>query len=300
MNEGTLQLAGKDLGHIEPPDLTLSVTTAKASAHSGDVPILVVNKFGDGRAITLNMDLSSYAFDRLNPNASATIPDLIEGILGLVQIRPRVRVLGSDGKRLAGTEVVIFKNGECEVVAIFRNPQLDDGGWGSYREKKSNWRDWTTDADNSALENEAEVTIKWGSASPTYDVRARKELGSIDVCKTMLNPYEPLVFTRSPRPIPQLHLSVPSSCMAGSTVEITLASTEPPLEGTVRVVHFEFTKPSGQVYELYSQNVMVSSSSNIVRVPIAFNDPLGNWNVHVHDLISGQILEAPFNVIVKS
>ncbi len=300
MNEGTLQLAGKDLGHIELSDVTLNLTTAKALAHCGDVPILIVNQFGDGRAITLNLDLSSYAFDRLNPKASSTIPDMIEGILGLDKIRPGVRVLGSDGKRLAGTEVVVFKNGECEIVAIFRNPQLDDGGWGTYREKKSNWRDWTTDADNSALEKEAEVAIEWGTASPTYDVRARKDLGSIDVCKATLNPFEPLVFTRSPRPLPNLHVSVPSDCVAGSTIELTLTSGELPPEETVRVVHFEFIKPSGQVYELYSRNVKVRGHSQVVRVPIAFNDPLGNWSVRGHDLMSGQELEASFNVLSRT
>jgi hypothetical protein len=296
-NVGSLQLAGKDLGPMTLADGMLMVTTGKALAHCGDVPMLIVNNFGDGKAVYLNMNMSDYAFERLNPNASGTFPDLMKSVLELAKIRSRVRVLGSNGKRLPGTEVVILKNGVCDLVAIFRNPQSDDGGWGSHVVKKSDWRDWTTGADNFALEKEAEVTIEWGSVSPTYDVRAKKELGSVDVCKATLNPFEPLVFTRSPRPLPQLHLSIQSNCTAGSIAEINLSTAEPPLEGTVRVVHFEFINPSGQAYELYSRNVMMLGSSHTLRVPIAFNDLQGSWSVRGHDLMSGQILEASFNVI---
>jgi len=128
-------IGGKDLGHLEPADAMLAVTTAKAMVHSGDVPMVAVNRLGKGQAIYLNMDVSGYAFDRLNPNAPNGLQSLLESVLSVAGIGERVRVRKADGKRLAGTEVVIFANGVCEVVAIFRNPQLDDGGWGSYREK---------------------------------------------------------------------------------------------------------------------------------------------------------------------
>jgi hypothetical protein len=42
---------------------------------------------------------------------------------------------------------------------------------------------------------------------------------------------------------------------------------------------------------------MMLGSSHTLRVPIAFNDLQGSWSVRGHDLMSGQILEASFNVI---
>ena len=294
--EESLQISGKDLGPIVPVDSMLTTSTGKALVCNGDVPMVIVNHFGDGRAIYLNMDMSDYAFDRLNPNASATIPDLMEGVLALAEIRSRVRVLGPDGKRLPGTEVVILKNGVCDQVAIFRNPQADDGGWGSHVAKKSDWRDWTADVDNSALEKEAEVTIEWRTACPTYDVRSKKDLGSIDVCKATLNPFEPLVYTRAPHPLPRLHLGVPSNCKAGSVVDLTLTSAESQPEGTVRVLRLEFIKPNEEPYELYAQNVMVQTLPHSTQIAIACNDPAGSWNVHAHDLMSGQMLQGSFTV----
>ena len=258
--------------------------------------MVIVNHFGEGRAIYLNIDVSGYAFDRLNPKAPSTLPDLMTAVLSSALIQSRVRVLGPDGKRVPGTEVVIFNNGSCEVIAVFRNPQLDDGGWGSYRTKKMNWRDWTADADNSPLEKEVEVTIEWNSAASTYDVRGKKDLGSVAACRATLNPWEPLVFTRATHPLPELQITVPSTSKAGSMLEVVLTSDQAHPQGTLRVVHSEFANPSGELSPLYAQNVIVSSLPHRVQVPLALNDPQGSWKIQGHDILSGRSLQATFTV----
>ena len=293
-NEGPLQLMGMDLGAVEPASTELVATTGTPLARSGDTPLIVLNHYGSGLAIYLNLDLSGYAFDRLNPAATTTLPDLMSGAMQLAGICPGIRVLGTDGKRLPGTEVVVFENGSCRQVAIFRNPQLDDGGWGSYRQKKSNWRDWTTDADNSAFEKEEAITIEFGETLPTYDVRARKDLGTVRVCKATLSPWEPLFLTRAPHPLPKLELALPSVCSPGSELLLTLSSSETQPEGTVRVVRLELRGPSEEPYELYSNNVILTSLPDTVRIPMAFNDPPGTWSVQGFDLISGQSLLGSF------
>jgi len=285
-----------DIGPIEPAHKTLTVTTGKPLVQSGDVPMVVVNEFGKGRTIFLNMDISGYAFDRLNPNASPAIAGLMEGLLGVAQVRPRIRVNGPDGKRLPGTEVVFLNNSACELAAIFRNPQFDTAGWGSYAQRKANWRDWTTSVDNSSLEKESEVTIEWDAAAFTYDVRGRKDLGPTGVTKATLSPWEPLIYTRAPRALPGLHLGIPANCTAGSTIELTLTADEAHPEGTARVVHLEFTRPTGELFEPYAKNVLVSTLPHVVRIPIAFNDPAGNWSVQAHDLLTGQVIQGSFTV----
>jgi hypothetical protein len=127
-------------------------------------------------------------------------------------------------------------------------------------------------------------------------VRSKKDLGSIDVCKATLNPFEPLVYTRAPHPLPRLHLGVPSNCKAGSVVDLTLTSAESQPEGTVRVLRLEFIKPNEEPYELYAQNVMVQTLPHSTQIAIACNDPAGSWNVHAHDLMSGQMLQGSFTV----
>jgi hypothetical protein len=296
-DEGSFHFAGKELKHVSPGDLTLTATTGKPLAHSGQVPMVVLNNFGKGRAVYLNMDLSDYAYERLNPKASSALPDLLEGLLGLVEIQPRLRVLGQDGKRLPGTEIVVFQNGEVEHVAIFRNPQLDDGGWGSYRVKKSEWRDWTTDADNSAFEKREEVTIEWPASKSTYDVRAKKDLGSLTSYKATLSPWEPLVYTRSSRLLGQMRMAISAQQPVGSPVTITFASEEQMPEKTVRVVRVEVLKPSGEIYSTYSQNLTIASLPYKIAQPTAFNDPLGTWTVRGVDVMTGQAFDGKFSLV---
>jgi len=293
-NQGSIRLEDTLLDHTWFAENTLVTTTGKALAHCAKIPMVVVNQFGKGNAIYLNMDVSGYAFDRLNPKASSTLPDLIGGVLNLAEVHPRIRLATSDGTRAPGVEVVIYRNGACEIVAIFRNPQLDDGGWGSYAHKKENWRDWTSDADNSALEKEVAITIDWGTSMATYDLRGQKDLGMASSTAAVLSPWEPLVYTRAKSALPTLAIQLPGRVVAGSELEIQLGSNGPHPEGTTRVVHLDLLKPSGEIYNLYSRNLMVTTQNSTFSIPLALNDPAGNWTVKVFDLMTGTSVQQAF------
>jgi hypothetical protein len=301
-SEGALHLEGKELRDIRPGDATIVTTTGKALARSGNVPMVIVNQVGSGRAIFLNMEIADYAYLRLQPNSNSSLPDLVDNILEWVEIKPPLRVLAADGKRLPGTEVVTFTNGSCEQVAIFRNPQTDNGGWGSYPKLAAAGSApvidpaIVADIDNSLLETEAEITLEWPVEKQTYDVRGRKDLGKVRTQKATLDPWNPLVFTRSRQAISALRAEVAPGARAGDMVEVILTDESPLPEGTVRTVHFEFRTPAGQVYELYSRNVLVHATPYVERIPFAVNDPKGHWHVTAHELMTGQIVDTPFDL----
>lgn len=300
-DEGPLQLSGKKLRGLRVGDATIQVTTGKALARSGDVPLVIVNQLGSGRAIFLNMETANYGYLRLKADASPSLPDIMEGVFQLAGVAPRVRVLGEDGKRLPGTEVVRYANGDCEQIAIFRNPQYDNAGWGIYPKEKftpivnSPLIDDVEDAiDNSLLEKEEEVTIEWTEDCQTYDVRGRKYLGKIRSFKATLNPWEPLVYTCAPYPLPPLRVAMGSGTRAGDTAEVSVTSDSFGPTGGARVVHLEFQTPTGASYELYARNLLVKTLPHVERIPFAFNDPKGKWKVTAHDLMTGQSVETAF------
>jgi hypothetical protein len=300
-NEGTVQLEGKQLRALQPGDATVVATSGKALAHSGEVPLVIVNQFGSGRAIFLNLEVADYAYLRLKGNSASSLPELMESVFELGGVKPQVRVLGPDGKRLPGTEVVRFSNGDCEQVGIFRNPQTDDGGWGAYPKLLASSSVPVIDPnligniDNSLLEKEEEVTIQWTASGQTYNVRGRKDLGQTDTVKTTLDPWSALVFTRSHQALPALRVEI-RGARAGEMVETVLRGEGPLPDGMFRVVHLEFRTPAGDPYELYARNVLLQSSPYIERVPFAVNDPKGNWKAIAHDLATGQVLEVPFEL----
>lgn len=301
-NEGSLHLTGQDLRTLSVGDPTVSLAGGKALAKSGDVPMVIVHPFGSGQAIFLNMEVADYGYHRLQANFQPVLPNLMESAFAMGGVKPRIRVLGPNGKRLPGVEIVRFANGGCEHVAIFRNPQTDNSGWGAYPKLLADESqvvldpNLVEDIDNSLLEKDAEITIEWPENRETYDVRGQKTLGKLQTQKTTLHWWEPLVFTRSDNPLPAPKIAVAPSAKRGEMVEITLSSAGSLPDGTFRVVRLEFTTPSGKPYDLYARNAMFGSPSHVERIPFAVNDPAGNWKVTAHDLISGQTAEGSFRL----
>ena len=111
-------------------DETLAVAAGKPLAQSGRVPLIVVNEFGRGKAVFLNVEVARYPYDRLTAKSTTSLLEVLSQVFGLARIEPQMRVLDGSGNRLPGAEVVRFANGGYEHVAVFRNPQFDDGGWG--------------------------------------------------------------------------------------------------------------------------------------------------------------------------
>lgn len=297
-NDGPIQLSGKPLQGVRVGDTGIELAGGKALAQSGDVPLVIVNRVGEGQAIYLNLEIADYAYLRLKGSDNTSLPELVESALAAASVKPRIRVLGADGKRLPGTEIVRFANGNCEQVAIFRNPQFDSGGWGAYPKLLASGSTPLLDPqlgniDNHLLEQEAEITIEWPLERQTYDIRARKDLGKLQMQKATLNPFEPLVFTRSNQLLPGLKIAV-QNARAGEMIEIVLTGEGDLPEGAFRVVHLEFKAPGGKLYDLYSRNVLARAFPYTERVPFAFNDPTGKWKVTAHDLISGQVVETTF------
>jgi len=291
-NSGSLELQGRQLKLLAPGDPGVKPTTGKSLAQGGGTPLVIVNTFGKGKAVFLNLEIAGYAYQRLQASLDTSLPDLLEGVFGLASITPRLRVLGADGKRLPGTEVVIYKNGGCEHVAVFRNPQFDDGGWGSFPTLEAH--EWAGSIDNSLLEKTAKVHLEWGSAGQTYDIRQRKDLGSGKSLDATLDPWSPLLLTRSAQPLPEFRLEDPGEIKAGETLGIIDALLP---EGTSRLVSIEIDDPSGKNYGIYSRNLLVRSTPFREFIPIAFNDPTGRWKIRARDVMTGQSVEKPFSVV---
>jgi hypothetical protein len=292
-NYDSLRLQGRKL-NLTIGDETLSTTTGKPLAQSGRVPLMVVNDFGQGKAVFLNVEVASYPYDRLVPNSPTGLREVMDQVFGLARIEAPVRVLDSAGNRLPGTEVVRFANGAYEHVAVFRNPQHDDGGWGDLPTNPE--RGWAGPIDNSLLEKEAQVTVAWSAAMSTYDVRGRRDLGVTAKLRATLDPWSPLILTRAPQPIPGLQVETPADAQPGSPVVITLRNEAPLPEGTFRIVRLEFVTPEGQPCELYARNVRVESTPHLEHLNLAYNDPKGLWKVNAYDLITGRAAQTTFTL----
>jgi hypothetical protein len=62
------------------------------------------------------------------------------------------------------------------------------------------------------------------------------------------------------------------------------------------VLHVDVVNPSGQTVDYYSGNLLAREGRAGKLIPIAVNDPVGRWQVHVKDLLTGQSQAADFEV----
>jgi len=292
-NYASLRLQGKKLD-LTIGDESISTTTGKPLAKSAQVPLIVVNDFGQGKAVFLNVELATYPYDRLTPGSTTSLPEIMEQVFALARMEPQVRVLDAAGQRLPGTEVVRFANGAYEHVAIFRNPQFDDGGWGNLPTQPE--REWAGAIDNFLLEKEVQVTVAWSAAMATYDIRARRDLSAIDKIQMNLSPWSPLVLTRAPQPIPGLRVEPLAEADPSSPLIVTLRNESALPEGTFRIVRLEFVTPEGEPYELYARNVRVESTPHLERFHLAYTDPKGRWKINSHDLLTGRVEQTEFTL----
>src|SRR5204862_4678267 len=107
----------------------IRATTGQPLARAGQVPLVIVNSFGEGKAVFLNLEVSGYAYDRLQADSPTSLPELMEGVFGLAKIEPQVRVLDAAGKRLPGTEIVRVAQGGRGAITVIRFPLWTDSGW---------------------------------------------------------------------------------------------------------------------------------------------------------------------------
>ena len=130
----------------------------------------------------------------------------------------------------------------------------------------------------------------------TYDIRGRRDLGTIAKIQMTLDPWSPLVLTRAPQPIPDLRVEAPAEAQPGRTLVVTLRNESPLPERTFRMVRLELVMPDGKPCELYGRNVQVASTVHLERFHLAYNDPKGRWQINSHDLITGRVEQTEFTL----
>jgi hypothetical protein len=128
-----------------------------------------------------------------------------------------------------------------------------------------------------------------------YDIRAAKPLGRVTHLTLTVTPYEPVLITFSPTPMPALRLSVPARVARGDIAQIGM-SLKGHSDAATPVFHIDVHDPSGQLVDYYSGNILAPSGAAAKTLPLAFNSAAGHWSVQVKDLLSGERAEAAFDV----
>ena len=252
----------------------VAVTTGTALASiGGKVPALIVNRHGKGLAIYLNFHPGLIPGER----GATFLRDLCEALVDQAGVERPFAVVDRDGR---GPEVKLrmgtFRNGEQMYVGFLVDPE-----------------------GNALAEQEKmEVTLKYAREGYLYDVRRRKSLGKRKELALTVTPGIAELYSLLPYSVEGVEVSLAGAAIAPGEVAHVQAKVRISGEKTGdHVLAIRVTDATGRHRKEHDRNLVAKGGAGAAEVPIALNDPSGEWKLEFRDVASGVVATATFRVL---
>lgn len=245
------------LAHVvADPGVKVSAANAVVKLGSAEtMPLGIVRPVGKGKAVLLNFAAGSLP----KPGAGETpeaAAQFFRGLWAECGATPALTVRDSAGKRIPNVEVMRWLNGSQQIVALFRQ---------------------------EGQTQSATVELAGAQARHVYDLHQRKSLGPAARFTITIVPNRAtfLVLTEKPAPTPRLVLTK-SPAARGQVVKGLLSVPE------AQGVHaFRIRARFGdRELDWLNQILVAGQQPKEFDVPIAFNDPPGQYEITATDLLT--------------
>jgi len=252
-------------------DPNIALAGAQALARAGDVPLLIVNQVGKGRAILLNFSVAFTTPARDEARADGQWK-LFKGILAMADVRPRVSLRTAAGG-LRKSESVFFRDGAIEYLGFLK------------------YRCTTTEPPQDA-------EVRLDAPAHTYDCRTGAYLGKVARFAATFQIQRGKLYARLPYAVDAVAVKpAKAKALGGEVVRVQLGLVAKggakPGRHWFRV---EVFGPDKAERRHYAQNVAVVEGRGEAVIPLALNDASGVWRITARDVASGVRAEAAFTV----
>jgi len=254
-------------------DPGLQATTGEALAEVDGTAVLVVNRVGAGRAITLNIAMSELNGARGEEGAKPRL-EILEAILRGAGVEPFSDVRLAAGGRPLATHQVLFTDGPMQYLGVQQDillPGLPD--------------------------QPTHITLP--EAAVVYDVRAGERVGegAVQEWDITLSRGEPLLYALLPYEVSGVSVEAPDSAGPGSAVEVGVAVAAETNAMGHHVARLDVFAPGSDApHRQYSQNIDCPGGRGTADIPFALSDSVGAWRLEVRDVASGQTAERAIEV----
>ena len=245
----------------------LELAAGRALGTLGGTPVIIVNKVGRGRAILLNFTMRSF----LKRDEQPTPPDTasaFETLLAAAGVERQIEVTDEAGRRRRDIEVARWRDGGREVIALLR--EKVDGGAGQRQ------------LIECRLARRRVVTNLRTGISTRATERTTTAIGPDDAILLLLTDAPP---------------AAPTIAMAKTVARGNLAKAAVSLQGGgYRCLRLTARGPDGSEVRALRRVVKLQGENVTLDVPVAFNDPVGDWTIVATDVTTGLSGEARFEV----
>jgi beta-galactosidase len=267
-----------------------SVQLAGGQAHgkAGEIPVVIVNKVGKGQAVLLNFSMAGepdplpvksrwgkysryythWHWERHGP-APEACAELLGRLLASAGVEPALRVLNRAGGRFRDLEVRRWQNGRIRIISLFR------GG---------------------AAAAEDEALLKLPEARHVYNLRSGEDLGRTASLSLPVRARRATFLVLAPQPVPDVQLKLSAERATRGQV-VRLTASVPGAAG-LHAVRVRVKTPAGEVAEWLNRELMVDGrgQGQGCDLPVAFNDPVGDWTVEATDLYTEKTTTTGYRV----
>ena len=187
------------------------------------------------------------------PLQTAPADELVQTLFAAAGVRPRLALRTPDGSAPGGLEVGRWQNGNIELMSLY----------GRY---------------------EGKVSVTLPQERHVYDLRRRKALGKLKTFSTDLRTLRANFFALLPEQSPPVSVLLPGKMVQAGTVVKALVSV--PGAAGQHAVRIRVKTPSGRPADWHNQVVIVDGKGKNVLLPVAHNDPTGEWTITALDLFT--------------
>lgn len=269
-------LFGK-LENVHTVEQSIKVTDGAIALYrdSGGTPAVIINNYGAGRAIYLNLDITDYHRWRLRPHEGEGISNLWKAILNSVGLSNPYQIRQLDGSLPRGIEFFDFNYNNMSILGIHRNYQnrVSELGPPEYQ-------------DQSALEAKMDLVIDFGDERAVYDTLNGEFIGMKAKVTFSLDKWKPTLFTVLDAPMEYLQISAPTEVKRGQfiSVQLRIFGNKP---GSVHIFRAMVRDPYNNELYMHTSNLLASEGEVEWRILFAINKPTGEYTLYVRDIATG-------------
>ncbi len=278
---GATPRIAQDLRRVSPAGgepFDVSQTTAVTAAPDAtvvatfddDSPAATYRTSGNGTAALLAFSFKGLTDGRTLEDADLPMRSFLSDLLRRLGVSPTINI-GTD-RPIRGLELARFTDGTNEYIAMTLEPLH------TLRHRDHEPRTFR---------------LRFPDQRLTYDVRAKRRLGTKDELDVELRPGECRLFGRLTEEPKKPTASVqPDTARPGESVTVTVQA---PGRST-RVLRMTVAGPDGAEIAWWARNVLVESGAATVRLDVALNAAPGRYTIAASDVVTGQRTDAAFTV----
>ncbi len=244
----------------------LKLASAKAMRTEEGQPLLIENRFGQGRAYLLNYFLHRYSEDKLERKQGPTL-EKMKQVMTAAALNPAVKLTSLAGERVADCESYLFNFGSTKLLGLI------------------------PDKDKPAPQR---LRVAFDKPGVLYDVRQRRYLGTGSAFEIEVEPAVPRLLALVEHRISGLALQAAPQARLGEMVTVQFRLPSAPQLNSVAVI--KVTSPTGGEMRYYGGNQEITKGAGSISFRTARNDPAGTWHVSITDTISGETANAEITI----